>query len=264
MYDRIVLVEGNSDEQILRTVANALGKEGSLAGVGFIHLKGATALSYYAAQEVVSFLNRRRVRVWAVLDRDEATEPDIAVLKLRFEEFPKTKLFIWKRREIENYLLNSAAIAEEISRRRLSGTIKTPVASEEVTEAIDALDAEIRSEMIRLRLRKRILKPIYFGGGISTEEMPEKISEKVEMLQRAALEFGQIAQEVSAEISAISRESLITFAPGGFILERIYQQFDCKFDKADGADIVRRFPRKLIPEDFVTLVDEISAAERDG
>ena len=81
MYDRLVFVEGPSDEQVLRTFASTLGLNLSRTGVGFVTTGGARNFTHYANAATLAFLSKRRVRLYFVLDRDERDMPEIEKLK---------------------------------------------------------------------------------------------------------------------------------------------------------------------------------------
>jgi putative ATP-dependent endonuclease of the OLD family len=121
MFDRLVFVEGDTDETILRELSALLGVNLSSANVGFIPIEGARNLAHYAADATLSFLTKRQVRMWFLLDRDEKDEIDIKKLAGRLGS--RAKLVVLQRREIENYLLCPRAIAEFIGYKRALGAL---------------------------------------------------------------------------------------------------------------------------------------------
>lgn len=258
MYDRLVLVEGDSDERILRSFAQTLGREGGLAGVGFLHIRGSSAFSHYAAQEVVSFLNRRKVRVWAVLDRDETTQEEINRLNEKFKEFPKSKLVVWSRREIENFLLVPAAIARDINRRRQSMN-RQSVSENEIKEALASLRGEARAELIRLRLRKKLLKPVYFGKELCTDQIREELIRKSAELTQSANDYDEVNASVASEVDAIEEGRLFEIAPGGFLLDKLYEKYECHYDKSDGATVAGAISERQISREVVDLINELAS-----
>ena len=56
IYDRLVFVESQSDEEIIRAWAQTLGANLNQSNVGFIHMDGARNLRYFAAESTLSFL----------------------------------------------------------------------------------------------------------------------------------------------------------------------------------------------------------------
>ena len=77
MYDRLVFVEGPSDELIVRELCNTLSINLSRANVGFITLRGIGNLAYYAASETLEFLQNRNVKITFLIDRDERAESEL-------------------------------------------------------------------------------------------------------------------------------------------------------------------------------------------
>jgi putative ATP-dependent endonuclease of the OLD family len=118
MYDRLVFVEGPSDESIIREFASILGVNFGQSNVGFIHLRGIRNFVSYAAEETLDFLSKRQVKMWFIIDRDEKDDGEIKSLEEKLNG--KATLVALRKREIENYLLSPRAIAELIKLKSLS------------------------------------------------------------------------------------------------------------------------------------------------
>src|SRR5579859_5156301 len=108
MFDRLVFVEGPSDEAIIREWANTLSINLSQANVGFINMGGVRNFGHYAADTVISFLTRRQVSAWFILDRDERDQEEVRSLQERLGERARTEVL--DRREIENFLIVPAPL----------------------------------------------------------------------------------------------------------------------------------------------------------
>jgi len=65
---------------VLREWAAKLRINFSQAGVGFVHMGGVHNFGYFAAEQTVSFLMKRKVKLWFLMDRDEKEEGEIAKL----------------------------------------------------------------------------------------------------------------------------------------------------------------------------------------
>ena len=85
MFDRLVFVEGQTDEGILREVAALLTQNFANVNAGFIVMGGGRNMSYFASEATMSFLSRRQVKCWFVLDRDEKNEKEVEELRARFQ-----------------------------------------------------------------------------------------------------------------------------------------------------------------------------------
>ena len=81
--------------------------------MGFIHLEGARNLSYFAAEATLSFLSKRQVKMWFMIDRDERDEEDIRVIRKRLGN--NAVASVLEKREIENYLIHPRVLVEHIA-----------------------------------------------------------------------------------------------------------------------------------------------------
>jgi putative ATP-dependent endonuclease of OLD family len=138
MFDRLMFIEGPSDEAIIREWASTLRINLSRANVGFIPIGGARNFAHFATQSTLSFLTKRQVETWFLIDRDEKDEPEIAKLQDMLGQ--NGKLYVLRKREIENYLLCPRAILELISlKKQTSGKRDQPQPTED--ELMDATRA---------------------------------------------------------------------------------------------------------------------------
>ncbi len=120
MYDRLVFVEGPSDELVIREFCSTLSVNLSRGNVGFIALRGIGNLSYYAAAETLAFLRKRNVEITFLIDRDEKADSEI---KRIADALGSTVVFFpTDARELENYLMIPTAVAQYVSERKGSGT----------------------------------------------------------------------------------------------------------------------------------------------
>ena len=77
MYDRLVFVEGPSDEAVLRELAKILDRDLAKANVGFVQMGGVRNFAHFAAQTTLELLTRRNIKRWFVTDRDERDDEDV-------------------------------------------------------------------------------------------------------------------------------------------------------------------------------------------
>jgi putative ATP-dependent endonuclease of OLD family len=139
MFDQLVFVEGMSDEQVIRSLAQTLNVNLSQANVGFVVMGGARNFTHYAARATLSLLSRRRVRSIFILDRDEKDQSQFD--KLAEQLGGQANLHVLQRREIENYLIEPAVVAEYINDKR--ATI-TPIAAADIVTTLNEVAEEIR------------------------------------------------------------------------------------------------------------------------
>jgi putative ATP-dependent endonuclease of OLD family len=109
MFDRIVFVEGPSDEAVIREYANKLEVNLAQRNVGFIRMGGVRNFTHYANEAILSFLSKRLVEMYFLLDHDEQDDVQVAAIKARLGE--KATVHVLRKREIENYLLDARALS---------------------------------------------------------------------------------------------------------------------------------------------------------
>ena len=77
MFDRLVFVEGPSDESIFREFSKALDVDLASQNVGFVRMGGATNFAHFAADATLGLLSRRQIPMWFIVDRDERDDVEI-------------------------------------------------------------------------------------------------------------------------------------------------------------------------------------------
>jgi hypothetical protein len=82
---------------------------------GFIVMGGGRTVFHFASEATISFLLRRQVKCWFVLDRDEKDDTEVQLMKEKLQG--NAELCVLNKREIENYLVVSRALSEYIGRR---------------------------------------------------------------------------------------------------------------------------------------------------
>lgn len=100
---RVVLVEGRDDESILRW----LGREIPPL-LHFVHCAGVRNLRFFLDRMIELSDDRD---FFAVCDRDDLSDGDIA----EFEGKKPGQIYVWRRRSLDNYLLDEQAIWQVIS-----------------------------------------------------------------------------------------------------------------------------------------------------
>ena len=86
IYDRLVFVESQTDEDIIRAFASTLGVNLTQSNVGFIIMGGARSFAYFAAESTLSFLAKRQVKMLFLMDRDEKDQEDIKAIQERLAD----------------------------------------------------------------------------------------------------------------------------------------------------------------------------------
>lgn len=257
MFDRLVFVEGPTDEEVLREWAATLDVNLGKASVGFISLGGVKNFAHYANQHTLGFLAKRQVGMWFVLDRDERDDAEIRRLRERLGD--NARLVALERREIENYLLNPQAIARYLAERVAlePGLHQREITAEQVARDLDECADELRSLALRNRVAKALCLPLYPDrNAVLAEEAIDMFEERLRQeMQRATEELAARTSRIS-EVTVAEREELdarwdrekLSLAPGDHLLDRVFRRYGMRFKKE---------------RDSVRLAGHLSAGEID-
>ena len=138
MHNRLVFVEGATDEDVLRILAPKVGADLFRAAVGFVHMGGVRNFTYFAAEATVNLLSARQIPLFFVIDRDEREDSEIRTMLTRLGR--NATLCVLQRREMENYLLDPAAI-QELIRAKSNAIVDVAAIRDDIAEATDSLRA---------------------------------------------------------------------------------------------------------------------------
>lgn len=268
MFDRLVFVEGPSDEEVVREWASIVGANLTHAGVGFIPMGGIRNLAYFAAEGTLDFLARRRVKMWFLLDRDERENHEVEEMSKKLGT--QAKLVVLERREIENYLAVPRAVQEFIHvKRRMAGHRDGHPTADQVSAALDVAADRLKQVAIERRIAKQTCYPVYSDrnsvlNSASGKAVKDRI---VEDLQRrkeavAAIESGldQVITTQTAAVEGVWAREKLTITPGDVLLDEVCKQFGTRFFKErDAVRIAALMTRAEIPNDMVHFLQELSA-----
>jgi hypothetical protein len=241
MFDRLVFVEGDSDETILRELSPLLGVNLSSANVGFIPIEGARNLAHYAADATLSFLTKRQVRMWFLLDRDEKNERDIKKLAERLGG--RAKLIVLHKREIENYLLCPRAIAEFIGYKRALGAFGRVV---EIPSEADVQNSllkhveNLKKFALLKRVSKIVCRPIFSdarrvfgddGKDADPKAIEQELARMADDLQERRGSLENVLRQESESLDSKWQAEKLSIVPGDILLDRFCQDFGVRFKK---------------------------------
>jgi hypothetical protein len=145
---RVLFVEGD-DVKTLRRVARTIGasRVASESGIAVIPLKGFDNWSHVEPFTwMTEQLLEGTVEVFVVLDRDYRAESECKLVGKKLEEVG-VHSHIWRRKELESYLLESSAIA------RLSGASDKWV-EEALAEAAEESEGHVHAQITARALRR--------------------------------------------------------------------------------------------------------------
>ena len=268
IYDRLVFVESHTDEDIVRAWASTYDVNLDQANVGFIHLGGSRPLSYFAANATLSFLSKRQVRMWFMIDRDEKEVEDIRQIRERLGD--NAVASVLAKREIENYLIHPRILVDQIAlklRERGIGDGNGPN-REEVEALIERSVEELKNIAIFKRVAKRICRPLYPSQtqqprDVGSKTTVERVTEQLEAWESELSELkSAIAGETkrqSEEVERRWREEKLEIVPGDWLIDMVYRYYEVRFHKerGDGVELAKMMTKDEIGSELEMFIRNI-------
>lgn len=275
MFDRIIFVEGPSDVAIIREWASTLKVNLSQVNAGFITLEGARNFSHYAQGKTLSFLTKRRVKIWFLLDRDERQNSEIN----RLEQFlgEKATVKVLKKREVENYLLNPRAIVEFIKLKRKLSSLENGNSALLPTEAdirnsLDECAEKLKQSVIDkqvARLTCRSVHPSLEFSFDGTEEtpIPQKVTDEnkkmIKRLQEAIDKVEDVYQEQTKYVNNMWQSSKLDLVPGDHLLDMVCQKYGVRYKKeSDGSRLAALVNENEIDREIKEIIQAIGREDQ--
>ena len=262
---RLVFVESHTDEDILRAWAFTCGVNFDQASVGFLHMGGARNLSYFAAEATLSFMSKRQVKMWFMIDRDERDEEDIRVIRERLGD--NAVASVLQKREIENYLIHPRILVEHIATKLAeNGSQVAPPDIEDMERLIEECAEELKNVAIFKRIAKTMLRPLYpepTREFAENEGPEERVSDQVKSWESKVANLKcAIAAETkkrSQEVASQWGNRKLDIVPGDWLIDRAYSHFGLRFrkERGDGAELARIMTRDEIGSELQGLIRTI-------
>lgn len=271
MYDEIIFVEGPSDEQIVREFARTLGVNLGQLNAGFIQMNGVRNLGHYAAAEVVSFLTKRRVKLYFLVDADESKSFHFQRLREEFGE--NATVYVLRKREIENYLLSpSANIKHLTARKRLAQEAFSPADENAFRQLeIDAADS-LKSLAVWKRIMASANRPLYPKSKkgchpTDTGEMKSRARDMLEAIKSEAdvaiSGLDELCDEAIAAVETDWSNRKMDIVPGSAILDEVYKTFGFRYDKMrDGIGVASQMQNREIDDELRGFIRGLGTAAR--
>ena len=268
MFDRLVFVEGLSDELILREFAASLGLNLSEANVGFVHLQGARNFAHFANEATFSLLSKRRVRCTFIIDRDE--RDDAEVTQMRNTLGDRAKLHVLKRRELENYLIEAKAIAEFIRMKLTMGGTQSSaeIGVEAVQQMILNVAEELRSIVTLKRASRNILGTIHqsldWQQSDKFDDFGAKVQSEIERLRgelaKQEARIATVAAETKRLVDGTFQNGWISLVPGDLLIDEVCKRFGARYKKVnDGPRLAALFGKVTIDPELSELIKAIAS-----
>lgn len=237
MFDRLVFVEGPSDEAVLRDFANKLEVNFAQWNVGFIAMGGVRNFSHFASEAILSFLSKRQVNIWFVLDHDENDDSDVERMRARLNG--RASLHVLKKRELENYLLSPNAVSAFVREKLASATKQGADSSPEgIRSILDQCAEQLKNFAIVKRVAKTMCRPTFtsrFTAADFEGDGKAKVTEKLEeQLKELTSRRDNIEDAFARETAVLERDWADLkqdLVPGPELLDLVFQRFGLRFRK---------------------------------
>lgn len=274
MFDRLVFVEGKTDESMFREWAFTYGINLAQLSVGFIAMGGVRNLSHFAVEATMNFLCKRQVSLFFILDRDERDDPEINKLSSRFGD--QASLMVLKKREIENYLLAPKAISKFIAlKKELSGeTVCESVNLETIDETIQSCAENLKNITIERRVSKLFCVPIRPNKESILEvdahnSLSERLKNECNALQEEIVRLSEsIETQIEEQTDVVNAKwavDKLNLVPGDILLDNVCQSFGVRFKKEkDAVRLASLMSEDEISSEIKDLLQKFSASSLDG
>lgn len=270
MFDRLVFVEGPSDAAIIREWASILGVNLNQSNVGFITMGGSRNIAHYATQVTLSFLKKRQVTMWILIDRDERN--DIEITKLKNSLGQRANISVLKKREVENYLICPRAIANFINLKKElaspeKGNDEAALALDEIKKVIDECADQLKQITIDKRVARHSFLSVHPWQMLKIDEGDEtsivkKITDAdqkmIERLQVAISQLEQIYEEELNTVNATWQADKLYLVPGDQLLDMVCRRFNVRYKKElDGVRLAALLTENEIDEEIKEIIRAI-------
>ncbi len=260
MFDRLLFVEGPSDESVIRTFARTLQIDLTKSNVGFVHMCGVRNFAHFAAQGTLELLSRRQIDMCFIVDRDEREDEDVKRMLDRLGD--KASLKVLEKRELENYLLDGAAVKAFVQEKQAAGGIAlVDESTERVQEAIAEDASSLQAEVVRLRLVQKVLSPVFINVRNNEGTIEERLKAAAESLKERVEKLAEETKKVEDAVSGVWPAQSLDLAPGTLVLEKVAKRYGIKFskEKGDSERLARHVNADAIPYELKAILREALA-----
>jgi energy-coupling factor transporter ATP-binding protein EcfA2 len=238
MFDRLVFVEGSSDEAVIRELANKLDLNLAQRNVGFIKMGGVRNFSHYASEAILSFLSKRQVELYFLLDHDEQSEQEVQSVKTRLGA--KAMVHVLRKREIENYLLESRAL-QAFLEIKLQSAAKSnmELTPDRINRLLSDCADQLREFTVGKRVARMLCQPVFatntWVGEIPTLGVKDSILKEIERQESAVTtrkeKIVSVYEKESSELSSRWATEKLDLVPGSELLDKVLQHYGVRFKK---------------------------------
>ncbi len=266
MYDKLVFVEGPSDENVLRELASKLEFNLGQYNVGFIRMSGVRNFAYYAAEDTLSFLTKRRVGICFLLDRDE--REDDYFDKMRKMLNGRAILKVLSKRELENYLIHPRVLREFIKLKQdTSGKSEELPNEDKIKEDIIESANQLKQFAINKRIFLRIFSPIHPTKDFDFENMDEPmmkdrvsadIQRMIKILEEKDKRIDEIYDAQKNFVNSNWETMRLSIVPGDILIDNVCRKYGTRFNKVkDGERLAALMAEGEIDNEIKIFLEEV-------
>lgn len=262
----IVFVEGDSDKTYLLSFA---------AKAGYAHLINEKTVAFVSMQgkgdryKLVNLIQKLQKDVlsspWLlILDRDEMKPEDIEEFRQKYFSRYLRRLHYLSKRQIENYLIDAAAIQKLVASKIKDDALRQQWAQTDVQELLLQL-CEKQKEAI---YENFATEAVINGTIIQTEKIRELVKQSGSrniadfaaalnnIIFKKSLEIGSIANSMRDFFEREWEANKLDMCDGRKLLKNLRQQIDAEFRVSFTDDEIID-AMEIMPEDITTLLDKI-------
>jgi predicted ATP-dependent endonuclease of OLD family len=265
MYDRLVFVEGASDEDIIREWASTLGVNLSQVNVGFIPMGGVRNFTHFATAFTIDFLTRRQVKLWFLMDRDEKNDDEVQRLIGSFGN--KAQVVILERRELENYLICPRAILAFIKEKWEVSGVKGSLPTEaDIFQTIDEVAEQLKQLAIDKRVAKLTAMPSYPSSDIFKESESTTIVDRIssdiqnrrDELEKFFHKMDSIYEEQKKHVDSVWGSKKLSIIPGDILIDQVCKKYHVRYYKErDSSNLSSLMQKSEIDSQLDTFISQI-------
>ena len=257
MFDRLVFVEGPSDEEVLTELSRKLGLDLATSSTTFVQMGGSSRFAHYAAESTLELLSRRQIKMWFVVDQDEKDDSEINSMLEKLGG--KAELTFLSRREIENYLLVPEAILALLNDKMSSNADGRQPSVDEIDALIHQTAKSLLDRAIELRVSKVALKPIYakYGG----DSIAERLTAMGEAIKSRIDSLPNDESKVRLDMEKLWDSGSLKLAPGSAIIDGVLSHYGYRYRKEiDARRIAQHIDKTKIDAEISRFLKKIAEA----
>jgi AAA15 family ATPase/GTPase len=258
---KIVFVEGRTDKQILENLFKEFNDV-----VSFVRTEGLRRMMSLGSAVPVLDQVTKYETFYLVRDRDLLTDEQIKEIREKYSG----KVFVWKARSIENYLLAPDILMEVLNQLGVKAFDNKEVALKALKEIADSLRTDVLSDMVANDIRRKLTETEFGLPSVSTEkDLEEKVlqiggakrTKLIEQLSDDALK--KTLEEKRAFVNSVWDTNCLQLSDGKRMLQELINRYvkpqgrNIDVESLESLIVNRMKLARMLPEDIQEVMKEI-------